>query len=52
MTILARGTFDVNITPQPPEDKSEGLTLGRMLIETDGKHSYEFAYTLPEDTRT
>jgi hypothetical protein len=29
MTILARGTFDVNITPQPPED----LTLGRMLIE-------------------
>ena len=33
MTILARGTFDVNITPQPPEDKSEGLTLGRMLIE-------------------
>jgi uncharacterized protein DUF3224 len=33
MTRLARGTFDVNITPQPPEDKSEGLTLGRMLIE-------------------
>jgi len=33
MTILARGTFAVNITPQPPEDKSEGLTLGRMLIE-------------------
>jgi hypothetical protein len=136
MTILARGTFDVNIIPQPPEDKSEGLTLGRMLIEkkfqgdleaagdgqmltgmpevkgsgayvaiervtgtlhgrsgsfilhhlgimergaprlnvtvvpdsgirelagiagtmtiiiADGKHSYEFAYTLPEETRT
>jgi hypothetical protein len=136
MTILARGTFDVNITSQPPEDKSEGLTLGRMLIEkkfhgdlaaassgqmltgmtevkgsgayvaiervtgtlngrsgsfilhhlgimergaprlnvtvvsdsgtreltgiagtmtiliADGKHSYEFAYTLPEETRT
>jgi hypothetical protein len=33
MTNLARGTFNVNITPQPPEDKSEGLTLGRMLIE-------------------
>jgi hypothetical protein len=33
MTNLARGTFAVNITPQPPEDKSEGLTLGRMLIE-------------------
>jgi hypothetical protein len=33
MTNLARGTFDVSITPQLPEDKSEGLTLGRMLIE-------------------
>jgi hypothetical protein len=33
MTMLARGTFDVNIIPQPPEDKSEGLALGRMLIE-------------------
>jgi Protein of unknown function (DUF3224) len=136
MTMLARGTFNVNIIPQPPEDKSEGLTLGRMLIEkkfqgdleavgngqmltgmpelkgsgasvaiervtgtlnghtgsfilhhlgimergsprlnvtvvpdsgtrelagvagtmtiiiADGKHSYEFAYTLPEETRT
>jgi hypothetical protein len=31
--MLARGTFDVNIIPQPPEDKIEGLTLGRMLIE-------------------
>ena len=35
MTILARGTFDVNITPQPPEDKTEGSTLGRMLIEKE-----------------
>jgi Protein of unknown function (DUF3224) len=33
MTTLARGTFDVSIIPQPPEDKTEGLTLGRMLIE-------------------
>jgi len=33
MTTLAHGTFDVNIIPQPPEDKTEGLTLGRMLIE-------------------
>jgi hypothetical protein len=33
MKMLARGTFAVNIIPQPPEDKSEGLTLGRMLIE-------------------
>jgi hypothetical protein len=35
MTNLARGTFDVNIIPQPPEDKSEGSTLGRMLIEKE-----------------
>jgi hypothetical protein len=33
MTMLARGSFAVNIIPQPPEDKTEGLTLGRMLIE-------------------
>jgi hypothetical protein len=33
MTNLARGTFEVSITPQQPEDKSEGLTLGRMSIE-------------------
>ena len=31
--MLARGTFDVGIIPQPPEDKIEGLTLGRMLLE-------------------
>ena len=35
MTRVAHGTFDVNITPQPPEDKSKGLTLGRMLIEKE-----------------
>ncbi len=33
MTMLARGSFAVNIIPQPPEDKTERLTLGRMLIE-------------------
>ena len=33
MTIHAQGTFDVKLTPQLPEDKSEGLTLGRMLID-------------------
>jgi hypothetical protein len=31
--MLARGSFAVNIIPQPPEDKTEGLTLGRMLVE-------------------
>jgi hypothetical protein len=33
MTIQAQGTFDVKITPQPPDDNAEGLTLGRMLID-------------------
>jgi hypothetical protein len=33
MTMLACGSFAVNIIPQPPEDKTEGLTLGRILIE-------------------
>jgi Protein of unknown function (DUF3224) len=33
MSKHAHGTFEVKLTPQLPEDKSEGLTLGRMLIE-------------------
>ena len=28
-----RGTFDVKLTAQPPEDKTEGSTLGRMSID-------------------
>ncbi|MDX6463869.1 MAG: hypothetical protein QOJ51_3946 [Acidobacteriaceae bacterium] len=55
MTMLARGSFAVNIIPQPPEDRSEGLAriAGTMtIIIAEGKHSYELAYTLPEETRT
>jgi Protein of unknown function (DUF3224) len=34
MTLPAHGTFEVNIIPQPSEEKPEGLTpLGRMLLE-------------------
>jgi hypothetical protein len=33
MTIHAHGTFDVNVIPQPPDDKTEGSTLGRMLLD-------------------
>jgi hypothetical protein len=34
MTQPAHGTFQVNIIPQPSEEKPEGLTpLGRMLVE-------------------
>jgi hypothetical protein len=30
MTAHATGTFEVKLTPQPPDDKAEGATLGRM----------------------
>ena len=30
MTTHATGTFEVKLTPQPPEDKADGSTLGRM----------------------
>jgi hypothetical protein len=34
MSLAAHGTFEVNIIPQPSEEKPESLTpLGRMLIE-------------------
>jgi hypothetical protein len=34
MTLPAHGTSEVNIIPQPSEEKPEGLTpLGRMLLE-------------------
>jgi hypothetical protein len=29
-----------------------GITGTMTIIIADGKHSYEFAYTLPEATRT
>ncbi len=33
MTTHATGTFEVKITPQSPEDKSDGVSLGRFLNE-------------------
>lgn len=33
MSAHASGTFDVKLNPQPPEDKAEGSTLGRMSID-------------------
>src|SRR5437588_446218 len=35
MTARASGTFDVKVTPQAPEDKAEGTTLGRMSIDKE-----------------
>jgi hypothetical protein len=33
MTIHAHGTFEVKVIPQPADDKTEGSTLGRMLLD-------------------
>jgi hypothetical protein len=33
MTTKASGTFDVKLTPQDPDAKAEGSTLGRMSID-------------------
>ncbi len=33
MTIHAHGPFDVKVIPQPPDDQTEGSTLGRMLLD-------------------
>ena len=32
MTARANGTFEVQMSPQGPQDKAEGATLGRMSI--------------------
>jgi hypothetical protein len=33
MATHASGTFEVKLDPQPPEDKAEGSSLGRMSID-------------------
>lgn len=33
MTIRASGTFEVKLSPQEPDDKSESSAVGRMLID-------------------
>jgi predicted flavoprotein YhiN len=33
MTTHASGTFEVNLNPQTPDDKTEGATLSRMSID-------------------
>jgi Protein of unknown function (DUF3224) len=33
MPILASGTFEVKLTPQPPGDSSEDAGLGRMVLD-------------------
>ena len=47
---MTRGTPEMNIivVPDSGTDQLVGLTGNLKIIITDGKHSYEFAYTLPE----
>ena len=33
MTVRARGTFEVKLTPQPADDFADGKSLGRMTID-------------------
>ncbi len=33
MTVLARGTFEVKLTPQASDDAAGGATLGRMTLD-------------------
>jgi hypothetical protein len=33
MTTRASGTFDVKLLPQPPDEKPEGASVGRMSID-------------------
>ena len=35
MTTCARGTFDVKLLPQPPDEKPEGASIGRMSIDKE-----------------
>ena len=41
MTGHAQGAFDVKLTPQLPEDKSEGSILGRMLLDKEFRGDLE-----------
>lgn len=33
MTVHASGTFEVKLTPQPPDEHADGKSLGRMTID-------------------
>lgn len=47
---MTRGTPEMNITvvPDSGTDQLEGLTGKLKIIITEGKHSYEFDYAMPE----
>lgn len=51
MTNQASRTFEVKLPPQAQDAESDDSTLGRMLINiADGKHSYDFKYTLATES--
>jgi hypothetical protein len=41
MATHASGTFEVKLLPQPPDDKAEGSTLGRMSIDKQFHGDFE-----------
>jgi uncharacterized protein DUF3224 len=47
---MSHGTYQLSVTvvPDSGTGQLEGLTGSMTIIITDGKHSYDFAYTLPE----
>jgi hypothetical protein len=47
---MSHGTFQLNIivAPDSGTGQLEGLTGSMTIIIKEGKHSYDFAYTLPE----
>jgi len=54
MTTRASGTVEVKLTPQPPNDKTEEATLGRMSIDKqfhgdlEASSKGEMSYTVAE----
>jgi hypothetical protein len=47
---MSHGAYQLSVTvvPDSGTGQLEGLTGSMNIIITDGKHSYDFAYTLPE----
>jgi hypothetical protein len=48
---MAHGSFQLNVTVVPDSGTGQlaGLSGSRNIIIMDGKHSYDFAYSLPDE---
>jgi hypothetical protein len=51
---MERGAPRLNVTVVPDSGTCDlaGIAGTTTILVADGKHSYEFAYTLPGETRT